>query len=89
MPSPPHPLSSTPSPLSQNFILKAWVRIGKSLGPDFVPYLPMVVEPLMAMIETNPETELTEDQVRAVVLHVVMQPRSNITFKYKTSSRFE
>ena len=87
MPSPPHPLSSTPSPLSQNFILKAWVRIGKSLGPDFVPYLPMVVEPLMAMIETNPETELTEDQVRAVVLHVVMHNATTVKYNFQVQNK--
>ncbi|CAN0387863.1 unnamed protein product, partial [Scytosiphon promiscuus] len=30
------------------YMLRAWVRICKCLGPDFVPYPPLLMPPLLA-----------------------------------------
>ncbi|CAM9729618.1 unnamed protein product, partial [Ectocarpus sp. 12 AP-2014] len=40
------------------YMLRAWVRICKCLGPDFVPYLPLVMPPLLAAASANVEVEL-------------------------------
>ena len=50
---------------TRNFILKAWVRIGKALGADFVPYLEIVMAPLLLAVESSVETELTQEQIEA------------------------
>lgn len=47
---------------TRQFILKAWVRIGKALGGDFVPYLEVVMPPLLAALETPVEAVLTQEQ---------------------------
>ena len=47
------------------FILKAWVRIGKALGPDFVPYLEVVMPPLLAALETPAETPISDEAAEA------------------------
>jgi len=48
---------------TKGFILKAWVRIGKVLGPDFVPYLAIVMPPLLLAVEASVEQELTPEQI--------------------------
>jgi len=48
---------------TKQFILKAWVRIGKVLGEGFVPYLDAVMPSLLHAIESPVETELTEQQI--------------------------
>lgn len=40
------------------YMLRAWVRICKCLGPDFVPYLPLVMPPLLAAASANVEVDL-------------------------------
>ncbi|CAN0226501.1 unnamed protein product [Pylaiella littoralis] len=40
------------------YMLRAWVRICKCLGPDFVPYLPLLMPPLLASASANVEVEL-------------------------------
>jgi hypothetical protein len=45
------------------FLLKAWIRIAKALGPDFVPYLDVVMAPLLQSLERSVESELTEEQM--------------------------
>jgi len=47
----------------KTFILKAWVRIGKALGQDFVPYLSVVMPALLHAIETSVESELRPEQL--------------------------
>jgi len=47
----------------KTFVLKAWVRIGKVLGGDFVPYLVYVMPPLLLAIESSVEKEITDEQV--------------------------
>jgi hypothetical protein len=52
-----------PDDPQKSFILKAWVRIGKALGGDFVPYLAYVMPPLLLAIESSVEQELSDEQV--------------------------
>eukprot|EP00903_Cladosiphon_okamuranus_P012399 g11621.t1 len=44
------------------YMLRAWVRICKCLGPDFVPYLPLLMPPLLAAASANVEVELPSSQ---------------------------
>lgn len=46
-------------------ILKAWVRIGKVLGPDFMPYLDMVMPPILSALEAPVEQELSQEQIES------------------------
>ncbi|CAM9494764.1 unnamed protein product [Ascophyllum nodosum] len=39
------------------YMLRAWVHICKCLGSDFVPYLPLVMPPLLAAVSANVEVE--------------------------------
>jgi hypothetical protein len=51
--------------LERRYMLKAWVRIAKCLGTDFLPFLGMVVPPLMeairVQVEVDPEEAENED----------------------------
>lgn len=47
----------------RSYILKAWVRIGKTMGGDFVPYMPVVMPPLLATIESKLGRELKPEEM--------------------------
>ena len=42
------------------YILKAWVRIGRCLGVDFLPYMPMVISQLLASISQDVRADIGE-----------------------------
>jgi hypothetical protein len=44
---------STSQMEGKKYILKAWIRIGRCLGVDFLPYMPMVMELLLASISQD------------------------------------
>jgi hypothetical protein len=50
-----------------SFMISAWARICKILGPDFEPYLPMVMGPVMKTAGMKPEvTVVDQDDMEAV-----------------------
>ncbi|CAM9996505.1 unnamed protein product, partial [Discosporangium mesarthrocarpum] len=44
------------------YMLRAWVRICKCLGPDFAPYLPLVMPPLLTAAAAKVEVDLPPDE---------------------------
>eukprot|EP01027_Heterolobosea_sp_BB2_P017416 GEZU01024672.1.p1 GENE.GEZU01024672.1~~GEZU01024672.1.p1 ORF type:complete len:931 (-),score=263.30 GEZU01024672.1:811-3603(-) len=43
-----------------NYLLQAWARIAKCLGHDFIPYLEVVMPPLLASADIKPEVIVTD-----------------------------
>jgi HEAT repeat protein len=43
-----------------SYMLQAWTRICKCLGPDFVPYLPYVMPPLLRSAEIQPDVVVAD-----------------------------
>ncbi|CAG0914081.1 unnamed protein product, partial [Notodromas monacha] len=53
-----------------SFMISSWARICKILGPDFGPYLPMVMGPVMRAANHKPEvTVLDSDEMESVHGH--------------------
>ncbi|KAJ3184924.1 hypothetical protein HDU85_001617 [Gaertneriomyces sp. JEL0708] len=45
-----------------SYLLAAWARVGKVLGPDFVPYLPMVLPPLLQSAALKPDVSMIDEE---------------------------
>ena len=44
-----------------SYMISAWARICKILGPDFAPYLPLVMDPIMKTASMKPEVALLDN----------------------------
>ena len=43
-----------------SFLLQAWARICKALGHEFIPYLEIVMPPLLASAKLDPDLTITD-----------------------------
>lgn len=48
-----------------SYLLACWARICKVLGNDFLPYLPIVIDPLLQSAQLKPDFAVLEDDVDA------------------------
>ena len=44
-----------------SYMISAWARICKILGPEFAPYLPVVMGPIMKTASMKPEVALLDN----------------------------
>jgi hypothetical protein len=44
-----------PDDPQSSYLLSSWARLGKVLGQDFVPYLPVVIPPLFHSASLKPD----------------------------------
>jgi len=44
------------------FVLQAWARFCKCLGPHFVPFLPYIMPPLLASAKLQPDLKVTDEE---------------------------
>eukprot|EP01087_Luapelamoeba_hula_P021903 TRINITY_DN773_c0_g1_i1.p1 TRINITY_DN773_c0_g1~~TRINITY_DN773_c0_g1_i1.p1 ORF type:complete len:1105 (+),score=203.93 TRINITY_DN773_c0_g1_i1:1361-4675(+) len=48
-----------------SFLLQAWARICKAIGQDFVPYLDVVIPPLLGAASQEPDLTVTDEEGEA------------------------
>ncbi|KAK9451448.1 armadillo-type protein [Limtongia smithiae] len=50
-----------PDDPAASYLIQAWARICRVMGPDFLPYLSGVMRPLLEVGKTKPEMQIIED----------------------------
>lgn len=51
-----------------SFLIQAWARLCKTIGRDFIPYLPLVMPPLLEATARKPELTIIDGASRTLRL---------------------